>query len=100
MERSELGTRQGKRRQAPAAAEARVVGSRDGARSSSRSTDATSSSSCWTMMEGRGQRPPAYKPPYMDVQTVKTNLTMDQAAVLEVKSLAVGCPHRRILDVS
>lgn len=25
-----------------------------------------------------------YKPPYMDVQTVKTNLTVDQAAKLEV----------------
>lgn len=30
-----------------------------------------------------------HRPPYMDVQTVKTNLTADQAAKLEVKSRAV-----------
>lgn len=84
MERSDLARGQ-RRRRPPSAVEARV-GSRDGARFSSRSTTTTGTgtSSCRTTMQGREQCPPTYKPPYMDVQTVKANLTIDQAAGLEV----------------
>lgn len=41
----------------------------------------------------RGNVYPAlmHKPPYMDVQTVKTNLTVDQAAKLEVGTLCSYC---------
>ena len=92
LERSDLGRGQ-RRRRPPSAVEARV-GSRDGARSSSRSTTTagTGTSSCWTTMQGREQWPPTYKPPYMDVQTVKANLTIDQAARLEVSPWCCGTP--------
>lgn len=42
-----------------------------------------SAGSYWTDQVGGGY-PAMCKPPYMDVQTVKTNLTFDRAAMLEV----------------
>lgn len=49
----------------------------------------TTTASYWTNSQGTGGEgccTELYKPPYMDVQTVKTNLTVDQAAKLEVRS--------------
>lgn len=54
----------------------------------SRSVPATTDDSYDSTTQGHGSelRPVAmHRPPYMDVQTVKTNLTVDQAAKLEVK---------------
>lgn len=56
-------------------------GSRDAARSA---TCTTARSYCMPNVEEGC--PAHYKPPYMDVQTVKTNLMVDQKAMLEVIS--------------
>lgn len=61
-----------------------LVGEKESSRCGNRSATYSSSSSCLSPQSGGGCLAMC-RAPYMDVQTVKTNLTADQAAMLEVK---------------